>query len=123
MMEPLNLSGRRAFEVLETEELPPPEGAGAVELQAALGTIEAATDAAEKKIAAQQAQAARVTLMMISALSNRAVVALSSLFTAGALLSAWVLWRSILPDPSPVQLAGLGGYALFVLAIEYIRRR
>jgi len=95
----------------------------ASETAQALAAIGEATKTAEQSIAAQQAQATRMTLLAIQSLSQRALIAWSALFTAGALASAWVLWRSILPEPTPMQLTGLAGYAVFVLAIEFIRRR
>lgn len=64
------------------------------------------------------------TLMLsLKALSQRALTAASALFTGAALFSAWWLWRSVLPNPSIEQLVGVTLYALFILAIEIVRRR
>ena len=62
-------------------------------------------------------------MLALSALSKRALVALSNCFTGAALASAWLLWDKVLPDPSVLQLVGLGGYAIFLLSLEWIRRR
>ena len=62
-------------------------------------------------------------LMSLRALSQRAVVALSALFTLALAGSAFALWWSVLPNPSVLQLAGLGMYAGFVLALEFVRRK
>ena len=73
------------------------------------------------------AEAARrntqLLLLSLRAVSQRAVTAVSHLFTAAMVGSALLLWWTVLPDPSVLQLVGLGGWALFVLAIEWIRRR
>ena len=62
-------------------------------------------------------------MLALKALSQKTIVALSTLFTAAALASAWYLWYSVLPNPTTPQLVGLGGYAAFILALEYVRRR
>lgn len=67
--------------------------------------------------------ATEMLLLALGALSKRAVIALSSLFTVASVASAFWLWMGILPSPSINQLVGVSLYAVFVLAIEYIRRR
>lgn len=67
--------------------------------------------------------AAQMMTIALGALSQRALVALSSLFTAAALLSVWWLFDLCLPGPSPLQLIGLSIYGLFVLLLEFVRRR
>lgn len=62
-------------------------------------------------------------MLALGALSKRSLVALSNCFTAAALASAWLLWDKVLPEPSVLQLVGLGGYAVFLLSLEWIRRR
>ena len=61
--------------------------------------------------------------LSLKALSQRALVALSSLFTLLVAASAFWLWLSVLPAPTPLQLVGVGGYAVFVLALEFVRRK
>lgn len=61
-------------------------------------------------------------LLALRALSQRFVVALANLFTLLTVGSAFWLWWSI-PDPSNTQLASLGMYALFVVAINVIVRK
>jgi prepilin signal peptidase PulO-like enzyme (type II secretory pathway) len=59
----------------------------------------------------------------LTALSQRALTALASLFSIVLAASAFVLWYMILPNPSPNQLVGLGMYAAFILALHVIRNR
>lgn len=67
--------------------------------------------------------AAEIMSIALGALSKRAVVAVSSLFTAAALLSVWWLFDLCLPSPTPLQLIGLSIYGVFVLLLEFVRRR
>lgn len=62
-------------------------------------------------------------LLGMKTLSQRALAAFSTLFTAGGLFSAWWLWQSALPAPTTTQLVGLGMYAAFLLLLEFVRRR
>ena len=66
---------------------------------------------------------AQLLMLSVRALSQRALTAITNLFTAGAVLSAWWLWSTVLPNPTPLQLVGVGGYAVFLLAIEIVRRK
>lgn len=59
----------------------------------------------------------------LSALSQRALVALSRLFTLLTVASAFTLWWRVLPDPSVFQLVGLSIYAAFVLTANLIVKR
>lgn len=61
-------------------------------------------------------------LLALRALSQRALVALASLFTLITVGSAFWLALSI-HDPNSYQLVELGGYFLFVLAANWIVRR
>jgi len=64
------------------------------------------------------------TLMLgLGALSKRAIVALQSMFVLLATGSAFVLWWSVMPNPSILQLTGLSIYAMFVLAASVIVRK
>jgi hypothetical protein len=67
--------------------------------------------------------AAHALRIALTALSQRALVAISALFTLGTVGLTWWLWATVLPDPKPLQLAGLGGWAFFVVVIEWVRRR
>ena len=66
--------------------------------------------------------AARMLMLAMASLSQRAVVALADLFTLLTVGSAFWLWNSI-PEPNDRQIAALAIYALFVLAINWIVRR
>lgn len=71
----------------------------------------------------QHRAAVAAVKLLIATLSQKTLAALSSLVTGAALFSAWWLWTSILTEPTVNQLVGVSLYALFLLAIEYIRRR
>lgn len=62
-------------------------------------------------------------MMGLSALSQRTIVALSRLFVLAATASAFALWWAVLPNPTVLQLVGLGMYGIFVLAASFIARR
>ena len=61
--------------------------------------------------------------LAIGELSKRFVIALSRLFTLLTVASAFLLWWRVLPEPSILQLIGLGMYATFILAANFIVRR
>lgn len=67
----------------------------------------------------QRAQAMQVLMLALQTLGKRALIAVSNLFTLVTVGSAWWLWMSV-PDPNTHQLVYLGGYALFVLVINFI---
>ena len=57
-------------------------------------------------------------------LSQKALIALGNLFSLITVISMFWLVLIVVPaDPSVKQLAGLGGYAAFVLIINWIVRR
>ncbi len=58
----------------------------------------------------------------LRALSQRAIVALSSLVDLALLASAFALWLLIIANPTLLQLTAVGGYAVFVLLSLYMRR-
>ena len=66
--------------------------------------------------------ASQMLFMALKALSQRALVALSACFTLITVGSAFALWWRVLPEPSVLQLVGLGLYALFLLSIHILRR-
>lgn len=86
-----------------------------------VGEDEAAAPA--KPAPAVEKQLTGLLLMSLRALSQRALVALSTLFTLALAASAFWLWGRILAAPSATQLVGVGMYAVFVLALEFVRRR
>lgn len=65
----------------------------------------------------------RMLLLALSALSKRALTGISAGFTLCLVASAWWLWDSVLPNPTTPQLIGLGGYALFCVVIDVVRRK
>ena len=58
---------------------------------------------------AETSQAAEMLALALRGLSQRAAIAISSLFTAAGLLSAWWLWATILPAPTDRQLSPWAG--------------
>ena len=62
-------------------------------------------------------------MLGLGALSKRAIIALQSAFVLLATGSAFILWWSVMPNPTVLQLTGLSIYALFVLAASVIVRR
>ena len=77
----------------------------------------------EEQESGVQQQAASMLMLALRALSQRALVAASTLFTLLALASACWLWWTVLPDPTVNQLVGLALYGLLIVAVEIIRRR
>ncbi len=71
----------------------------------------------------ETSHAAEMLALALKGLSQRATIALSNLFTAAGLLSAWWLWSTILPQPTDRQLVGVTLYAVFLLALEFVRRK
>lgn len=67
--------------------------------------------------------AARMLTLALAALSQRALIALSSLFSITLAGSCFILFYITLPNPTVFQLVGLGMYALFILALHVIRYR
>ena len=65
----------------------------------------------------------QLLLLSIRIVSQRFVTAVSHLFTAAMVGSELLLWWRALPDPTPLQLVGLGMWGVLILAIEFIRRR
>jgi hypothetical protein len=66
--------------------------------------------------------ATKILVVALKALSQRALVALSACFTLLTVASAFALWWRVLPEPSILQLIGLGIYAIFVLSVHLVRR-
>ncbi len=58
----------------------------------------------------------------LKALSQRTVVALASLVDLALIGSAFALWLLIISNPTPLQLTGVAGYAVFVLCSLWMRR-
>jgi len=62
-------------------------------------------------------------LLAITSLSKRALVAAADLFCLLTVGSAFYIWYLIIGDPNAYQLVGAAGYALFILAANWIVRR
>ena len=77
----------------------------------------------EEQESGNAGHAASMLMLALRALSQRALVAASTLFTLIALASACWLWLTVLPDPTVNQLVGVALYGLLIVAVEIIRRR
>lgn len=63
-----------------------------------------------------------VILLGLRVLSERSVALAANCFPLLATASAFALFWRALPDPSTLQLIGLGGYGVFILAAITLRR-
>lgn len=96
----------------------------AVEVDDDLPTFGAVPDPErEAKLAERERRATEGLLLAIGALSKRFVIALASLFDLLLIGSVFTLACMVIPQPNPLQLTGVGGYALFVLAAIFLRMR
>ena len=77
----------------------------------------------DPQAAPDNALATQMLTIALGALSQRAVVALASLFMLVLAASVFVLFYTVLPQPTVLQLVGLGMYALFILALHIIKYR
>lgn len=68
-------------------------------------------------------QATVMLQIALTALSQRAVVALASLFSVLLAGSVFALYWKVLPEPSINSLVGLGLYSLFIVALHVVRMR
>lgn len=74
--------------------------------------------------ATDQTQAARNLLTLaLRTLSQRASTAITNLFSLFLVGTVALLLGRILDDPTPNRLIGVGGYAVFCLLIDIVRRR
>lgn len=78
---------------------------------------------AQGKILAQQKAAQQALLFAISQLSKRAIAGVSAVFSLLTLASVWALYSQILEDPTQLKLTSVGLYSIFVLILEFIRRK
>lgn len=59
----------------------------------------------------------------LRALSQRATTAVTNLFSLFLVTLTFVLFGRVLDDPTPYKLSCVGGFAVFCLAIDVVRRR
>ena len=83
------------------------------------------TAVGEEEEIVQQSPAASIQMLTIAlkALSQRALIALSSLFMLLTAASVFILWLLSPPDASVTQIVGRSLYAVFVLALNVINIR
>ena len=71
-----------------------------------------------------QTHAARQLLFTaLRALSQRTITAITNLFSLVLVTLVFILFGRILDDPSPYKLGAVGGFAVFCLALDFLRRR
>ena len=58
-----------------------------------------------------------------NAITRGVAAGISHLVTILGVFSAWWMWMSVMPNPSTLQLIALGGYATFLLFVEFVRRK
>jgi hypothetical protein len=71
---------------------------------------------------ADHERAANLLALALKALSQRAVAAITNLFTLVTMAGTWFLWWKT-PDPNPAQIVSLSIFAAFVLAANWLVRR
>ena len=76
----------------------------------------------ESNSAVTEAATAAVFLAL-KALSQRAIVAVSELFTLLTAGSVCYLWLQVLPQPTMIQLESVSIYSVFILVLHLLRRR
>lgn len=71
--------------------------------------------------------ATKMLIMGLSALSQRATIALAIILEGAFILalvaSVFFLFYLIIPTPNQTQLVGVGMYGLFIISIVMVRRR
>ena len=88
------------FTVVEEPDVPTPESSGASE------------------------RAADFLLLLLKPLSQKTIIALGNLFSLLTVISVFWLAMTVVPHtPTIEQLVGLGGYAVFVIVVNWIVRR
>lgn len=85
--------------------------------QAAPAAVTSEAESAQKKLGTQI-----LTISLIS-LGKRFATALTNLFSLFLVGSVAVLLGRVLGEPTQNQLAGVGGYAVFCLLIDIVRRK
>lgn len=100
------MTAKRGFQVIGEEEIAAPSPQQPAAETAALAKLNT-----------------EMLLLALRALSQRAMTAITNLFTVALVGSAWMLWKQVLPDPSNRQLVAIAGYGLFCLLIDIVRRR
>lgn len=73
--------------------------------------------------AAAPAWTAQALTIALTALSQRFVIALASLFSIALAGSVFALYWKVLPNPSVESLVGLGLYSVFILGLHVVKVR
>lgn len=82
-------------------------------------------DAPAASSAGERAERALLSLLMVTlkTLPAKTLIALMGLADLAMIGSVFVLCLLVIRQPAPLQLGGLAGYAVFVLAALKLRRR
>lgn len=78
---------------------------------------------AAAQLEARRRAASEAVFLALKALSQRAIIAVASLVDLLLIGSVFALGLMIIDMPTPPQLIGVGGYAIFIMACLYLRRR
>lgn len=73
--------------------------------------------------AAAPAWTATALTIALTALSQRAAIALASLFSILLAGSVFLLYWKVLPNPTVESLIGLGLYSIFIIGLHVVRTR
>ena len=72
---------------------------------------------------AAPAWTAQALTIALQALSQRALIAIASLFSILLAASVFALYWKVLPNPSPESLIGLALYSVFIIGLHVVRAR
>lgn len=84
---------------------------------------EVAPPADAARVQAQTQAAQRLLFTALKALSQRAMTAITNAFSLVLVGLVWLLTARVLDDPTENKLIGVGGFAVFCLCLDIIRRR
>lgn len=98
-------AAKRTFELISDDPVPP-------------AAAQPVVPPSDQTIAARQ-----LLFTALRALSARAITAITNLFSLFLVGSVAVLLYRILDDPTLNRLVGVGGYAVFCLLTDIVRRR
>ncbi len=72
---------------------------------------------------AAPAWTAQALTIALTALGQRSLIALASLFSILLAASVFALYWKVLPNPSIESLVGLGLYSIFIIGLHVVRAR
>ena len=76
-----------------------------------------------EKTSSTESAATSLLLLSLKTLSQKTLIAASALFSLLTVISVFWLAMTVIHNPNVYQLVGLGGYACFILTINWIVRK